>query len=224
MTKQAVVAVTLMAMADLSKLIGRIGKASATLSNQIQAAAAQCIGYSVRDRNATPAMQLFDALSAGHRRDALVAHFEKFGNLTWSKAEKRIIFIDMDKAFGRKLEWTAEYAKQVQETSWLKAKAEPQPKSVFDVDEETGKFLERALRAKGKVKEFKGGQLLERLMQTYHAYVAEQYVTGSTGIPTAEDVVETAKVDRPKAEAMNRLIEKFGGKPVALPQLEKAAA
>lgn len=223
MTKQlAVVAVTLMAMSDLSKLIGRIGKASATLSNQIQAAAAQCIGYSVRDRNATPAMQLFDALSAGHRRDALVAHFEKFGNLTWSKAEKRVIFIDMEKAFGRKLEWTEEYAKQVQEASWLKAKAEPQPKSVFDVDEETAKFLERAVRAKGKVKDFKGAPLLERLMETYHKYVAEQYEAKGTGIPTAEDVVETAKTDRPKADQMNKLIEKFGGKPVALPEKQAA--
>lgn len=221
--KQAVVA-ALMAMDGLSKLIGRIGKASATLTNQIQLAAVQCVGYSVRDRNATPAMQLFDALTPGHRRDALVAYFELFGNLTWSKGEKRVIFVDMDKAFGRKLEWTEDYAAKVAESSWIKAKAEPQPKSVFDVDEEASKFLERILRAKKRGAEIKNSELLNRLEATYHAYVSEQYSQKGTGVPTAEDVVETAKTDRPKAEQMNKLIEKFGGKPAALPALEKVAA
>jgi len=209
--KQAAVAVALMAMSDLSKLIGRIGKASATLTNQIQLAAVQCIGYSIRDRNATPAMQLFDAVGTTQRRDALVRYFEMFGNLGWSKAEKRVIFIDVAEVTKGQtvLEWTEEYAAKVAQVMWHKTKAEPEPKSVFDIDEETAKFIERFTRAKKRGAELKNGGLLERLMATYHAYVAEQY--RGTAIPTDEDLANAKDpVERAKLEALQ---QKFGGKP-----------
>lgn len=222
--KELAVAVALMQADSLSKLIGQIGRASAKLVEQIQTAAVQCVAQSIVHRNATPAMQLFDAMGSGSRRDALVAYLELWGNLMWAKSEKKITFCDRERVpGGSKLEWTPEYSAKVADAMWLKAKAEPTPKSIFDVDEEAGKFLERLTRAKRRGAELKNSELLNRLEATYHAYVAEQYAVGTTGIPSAEDVVETAKTDRPKAEQMNKLIEKFGGKPVALPKIEKAA-
>lgn len=213
------VAVTLMKADALSKLIGQIGRASAKLVDQIQTAAIQCIAQSIVHRNATPAMQLFDAVGSGARRDALVKYFEMFGNLTWSKAEKKVIFVDMEKIpGGRKLEWTDEYAQKVAAVVWLKAKAEPQPKSIFDVDEETSKFLERLTRAKGRGAELKNAALLERLMATYHAYVAEQY-TGTT-IPTDEDLANAKDpVEKAKLEALQ---QKFGGRPEKVPAVAGA--
>lgn len=212
MSKQ--VAVQLMQASELSKLIGQIGRASAKLMVQIQIAAVQCVAQSIVHRNATPAMQLFEVI-AGTRRDALVAYFEKFGNLTWSKAEKKVIFCDMEKIpNGRKLEWTAEYAETVAATSWLSTKKEAEPRSIFDVSEEAEKFLERLTKAKRKGVEIKNDALLERLYATYQQYVGEQYLKASTSLPTDEDVhAAEAAGDKVSAEKLRELQGKFGGRP-----------
>lgn len=219
MTKK--VAVALMQATELSKLIGQIGRASAKLTEMVQVAAVQCIAQSIIHRNATPAMQLFDAVGTHARRDALVAYFQMHGNLTWSKGEKKVIFCDMEKIpNGRKLEWTEEYAEQVADMSWFKAAPEREPKSVFDVDEEASKFLERILKAKKRGAEIKNDGLLERLTQAYNKWVGEQYVAQTTLLPTDTDVKAAAQAgDKVAVEKLQDLQEKFGGRPtkVAVP-------
>lgn len=208
------VAVALLTGDALSKLIGRIGRASANLTKMIQEAAVQCIAQSIIHRNATPAAQLFDAVGSSARRDALVQYFEMFGNLTWSKGEKKVIFVDMEKIpNGRKLAWTDEYAEKVAETLWFKVKAETQPKSIFDVEEEAQKFLERLSKAKGRGAELKNAGLLDRLLDTYRQFVGEQYLKATTALPTAEDVKVAAEAGKASAEKLQALQETFGGRP-----------
>jgi hypothetical protein len=137
-----------MEMTQLAKLIGTIGKQKVALDKNIQTAAAECVAQSIVHRNATPSMQLYDAVGNTTRRDALVAYFEKFGNLAWSKADKRIAFFDTEKILGAaaKLAWTEDYAKQVGDTPWASLKKEPEVVSVYDMDTEFSKFFKRLER------------------------------------------------------------------------------
>jgi hypothetical protein len=210
---QKLVAIALVASDVLAKMIGAVGKASTKLTQQIQDAAVQCVAQSIVHRNATPAAQLFEALSGSHRRDALVAYFEQFGNLTWSKAEKRVIFVDMEKLSNGKvkLEWTPEYSAKVAEALWFKAKPEVEPKSVLDIDEEASKFLERMTKQAKKVGEVKGSGLLTVLTQAYQKWVGEEYLRKTTAAPTQADI-DAAKTPAEKAQ-LEALAAKFGGMP-----------
>jgi hypothetical protein len=138
----------LMEMTQLAKLIGTIGKQKVALDKLIQTAAAECVAQSIVHRNATPSMQLYDAVGNTTRRDALVAYFEKFGNLAWSRADKRITFFDVEKNVkgAAALAWTEEYAKMVSDTPWASLKKEPEVVSVYDVDVEFSKFFKRLER------------------------------------------------------------------------------
>lgn len=138
----------LMEMTQLAKLIGDIGKQKVALDALIQTAAAECIAQSIVHRNATPSMQLYDAVGNTTRRDALVAYFEKFGNLAWSKADKRVAFFDTEKILGadKALSWTPEYAETVQKTPWASLKKEPEIVSQYDVEAEFSKFFKRLER------------------------------------------------------------------------------
>lgn len=138
----------LMEMTQLAKLIGDIGKQKVALDKKIQIAAAECVAQSIVHRNATPSMQLYEAVGNTTRRDALVAYFEKFGNLAWSKADKRLTFFDTEKILGadKKLAWTEEYAKTVADTPWQSLKKEPEVVSTYDVDAEFSKFFKRLER------------------------------------------------------------------------------
>jgi hypothetical protein len=138
----------LMEMTALAALIGKIGKQKVALDALIQTAAAECVAQSIVHRNATPSMQLYDAVGNTTRRDALVAYFEKFGNLAWSRTDKRVTFFDTEKILGAEhaLSWTDEYAAQVQRTPWASLKKEPEVVSVYDIDAEFGKFFKRLER------------------------------------------------------------------------------
>ena len=118
----------------LSAAIGIIGKSGKLLEKQIQVAAVQCIAQSIVHRNASPAMSLYEALPKGQRHDSLVAYFEKFGNLAYSKTEKKIVFFDVAKHTDQDaLEWSQEYASEVNAFQWVNGTKKPEPKSAYEI-------------------------------------------------------------------------------------------
>ena len=162
----------LMEASVLSKEIAAIGKQKVNFENRVQKAATECIGQSVVHRNATPAMQLFDALSGSVRRDALVAFFEKFGQLMWSTADKKLVFLDRTKD---KLAWTDEYRNEVATTMWHTLKKETPPKSVYDAAKEIGDTIDRLLKKRVKGIEIKNIGALNAVHAAYAAWVADSF-------------------------------------------------
>lgn len=141
--------------AELSKLIGSIGKRKVALDAAVQQAAVQCVAQSIVHRNATPAMSLFDALAGSMRRDALVKYLEMFGNLEWDKKEKKLSFKDLSRPTEG-----AEFQKHMAtalETVWYTVKKESPIKSQFDAEE----VIERAIDGLHKAAK-RGATILNR--------------------------------------------------------------
>lgn len=170
--------IKLVAGADLSKLIGSIGKAKVKLDAAIQVAAVSCIAQSVLHRNVTPANELYDVLSKSHRRDSLLMMFEKFGHMAWSKVEGRILF-DKVRADGAKaVQWNDKYAESL--PMWYDAKKEPAAQSVYDFDKEFEKFLERASQMAKKVPDFRGRDLLNAAVTARASFIAAKALREAT--------------------------------------------
>ena len=189
----------LMEMTQLAKLIGTIGKQKVALDKNIQTAAAECVAQSIVHRNATPSMQLYDAVGNTTRRDALVAYFEKFGNLAWSRADKRVTFFDTGKILGadKALVWTEEYAKQVCDTPWASLKKEPEVVSVYDMDTEFSKFFKRLERlAADPAVTVKNKEMLATVRAAYYHCAADLAMkttkVDDTIIAAGEEVEVTA--------------------------------
>jgi hypothetical protein len=164
-----------MEMKQLSRIIGVIGRQKVRIDNMIQVAAVQVIAQSIVNRNSTPADQLFSAVGVSSRRDALLKFYEMFGNLTWSKGEKRVIFCDMEVTDNRKLEWTDEYATKVSEFIWHKAKPEPKQVSMYDVEEKVSALIDSLRKAAKKGITLQNVELLDGVESLYVKFVAETF-------------------------------------------------
>jgi len=141
MSKKETNPFVLLDAAALSKLIKDIVAQRVKFADAVQTAAIQCIAQSIKHRNVTPANDLYEAVKGPTRRDTLLAYFEKFGQMAWSKAEKKIIFFDVEKMLNKPIAWTEEYAKEVAGTRWENVRKEPEPVSIFDVEQYARKFL-----------------------------------------------------------------------------------
>jgi hypothetical protein len=163
----------IMEVSKLAKLIGVIGRQKVRTDAMIQTAAVQCIAQSVEHRNSTPAAQLFDVLGKSSRRDSLVAYFERFGNLMWSKVDSKVTFCDVSKLPSRTLlAWTDEYAKSVEAVLWFNAKPEPKIKSTFDVEDAVEKLIGTIERNIKKGIEVSGTDLFDEVAAVFYAYRA----------------------------------------------------
>lgn len=203
----------LMKTAALATLIGNIGKQRVAFDTAVQQAAIEVVGQSIVHRNVTPANQLLDVVGA-HLKGALVAHLEKFGNIAYSKTEKKIVFFDVEKVTGAALAWTDEYAATVASAVWHKAKKETEPVSSHDVQEEAEKFLDRLAKFAKKGGELKNGELLTALKAAYNRWSAEAYLAQAAN---GDGIVPVACSSRPvEQERLAALAEKFGGKPEAV--------
>lgn len=164
----------------LAKLIGVIGRQKVRQENMIQSAAVQCIAQSIEHRNSTPAAQLYDVLSGSVRRDSLIAYFERFGNLAWSKADKKVIFFDVAKVLNKDIAWTNEYAAQVNAMLWFKAKPEPIVKSAFDVADAVEKLIASCERAIKKGQTIHDVDLFDDVAAVFYRYRAAAAEEGLT--------------------------------------------
>lgn len=197
----------LMEMKVLAQLIGTIGTQRVAFDTAVQTALVECVGHSVAHGNITPAMQMLDAIGA-HLKPAVVAYLEMFGNMKWDKAQKKLVF----QRFLEPTGWTDAFREKCEAFVWVKAKKEGEPKSIFDVAEETDKFLDRLLKAGKKGVEIKHKPLLDRLVDTLNRYNAETYLAKTTVLPTAEDVQAVADAGA-SPEKLQELQQQFGGRP-----------
>ena len=139
------------------ELLANIGRTRASFNVQVQEAVTAAIGYSVRDRNITPAKDLLDVIGS-HLKAVIVAHLEKLGNMKWDKSKKALVFHENILASKG---WTTEYANYVAAQVWEKAKKEAEPKSMYDVSEELEKFIDRMTKAAQKGVQLKNRELLD---------------------------------------------------------------
>lgn len=192
----------------LMQAIGVIGKSGKVLEAQVQAAAVQCIAQSVLHRNATPAASLYEALPKGQRHDALAAYFEKFGNLAYSKVEKKIVFFDVEKMTDKMLDWTDTYAAEVTTFHWTNGTKKPEPKSSYDVAEEIGKLIERLTKlSSDSTKDVKHKDLLAKVTDVVNAYNFQEFRTEVKAELTEEDKNLLLEEAEAKLEALAILDE-----------------
>lgn len=123
----------------LVKEISQIGKIGNKLNLRIQIAAMNAVYYSVTEGYIQYGQNLVLAMNAGQRKNSLVAFLEKFGNFAWSKENKNLIYQKNDKA-------TVESLDAIDER-WFETIKAPEPKSMYDFEEDVSKFIKRMEKA-----------------------------------------------------------------------------
>lgn len=192
-----------------TKLVSMIGKRGMQVHALIQSAAVQAVMFSIEHRQPQRANQLLTAMTSGSRKDALVAYLERFGNLAWVKAEKKLAFFDAKRV------WTQEYATEVAGFDWAKAKAEPVIKSVYDVTDALDKLIDSAHRAVKSGKQIIGSEVLSELESVCYRMRASKYLKDAEVLAAApnKDDKADAKVPQPDANGdMPNLRELIAGK------------
>jgi len=208
-----------MVAAELTKLIGSIGKRKVALDVAVQKAAVQCIAQSIVHRNATPAMELFAALAGSMRRDALVVYLERFGNIRWVKDEKKLSFFENPAV--KKLENEAAvdaWLDTAAETVWYSLKKENPVKSVYDADEAISSTIDRLhkMAKRGtKIENIEVLQAVERAYAQYHADKLQAEVD-----PELKQALEDRANGKATPAQLAKLTEHFS-RPVG--QVRKAA-
>lgn len=209
----------LMTVGELSKLIGGIGKQKVRLETAIQQAAVECIGQSIVHRNVTPAISLFEACEGSVRREALVAFFEKFGNVAFlksaKKGEPKLGFYEQHKPEA----WTEDFVEGVNATKWMAAKKEADPVSKYDAEREAGRFIERMRKlAADTGKQVDHKDLIDELYTVYARYVATRTLketkVDESQLHQAADATTVAVIRQDaqpaSADAVAALAEHFG--------------
>lgn len=177
----------------------------------IQALAVQAIYFSItigeRQGDCQPANRLLDSVHNSSRKDSLVAYFEKFGQLAWSKEKKGMVDFKREKIIKGEvaLEWNPEYADAVQASDWAEAKAAPTIKSVYDCDVEVRRLITQMEKA--IVKGAKNSHLYDVISAAYNAdqldlqsamfdglaargYTSDQLVARGCSLEVAKELAE----------------------------------
>lgn len=157
----------LLGTSELNKKIAGIGKASAKLTQDIQVAAVNAVGYSILHGDVTIGQRLYEALGSGMRRQSLITFFEKHGQFMWSSAEKKLVFC--------KVEGIQFDPDTLMGMPWDEAKREVIV-SDLDVEDMVKKMIKKIENAILKGVEVKHKDLYSDLTHTlarYHAEVAE---------------------------------------------------
>lgn len=156
---------------QLMQAIGRIGKAAAKLTKDVQAVAVECAIHAVEHGNVTPANELVASLGKGLRRASLRAWFETNTPMFIPKGKDTFGF-DSQRAKEMKKDIPA-LRERLTALPWEEAKPEEKTVSVFDVSDAFDKFIKRV---EGMVKDanvsVRNKELLELLNQQaaiYHA-------------------------------------------------------
>ena len=177
--------VQLMSVEAITKAIAGITKSAAKVRTDIQTIAVQAVAHSIVHKNTDIATALFNGVTDTVRRDALSRYLEVYGCLAWMKDEKRFAYFaatTKDNVTGeiKPLEWTPEYAMKVSNTLWTTAKKEPTIKSVYDVEEEFRKFVDRITKvSKVAGTQVKHEDLLNKLNTVFVQYVSAEAVKNS---------------------------------------------
>lgn len=147
----------------LNKEITSIAKTGNRLNVRIQHAALNAIFYSIQHGDIGFGQRLVLALNNGQRKNSLVAFLEKYGKFQWSKEQKSLIFKKRD-------DLTVESISEIKE-HWFEAIKAPEPKSMYDFEDEVNRFLkkmEKAVTDKATIKHVE-------IMDYVHAAIAQYH-------------------------------------------------
>ncbi len=153
-----------MEQALLNKEITSIGKTGNRLNVRIQHAALNAVFYSIQHGDIGFGQRLVMALNNGQRKNSLVAFLEKYGKFQWSKEQKSLIFRKRD-------DLTIESINEIDEKWWDTIKA-PEPKSMYDFEDDVSKFIKRMEKAvveKATIKHIEVMDYIKAAIDQYHA-------------------------------------------------------
>lgn len=166
---------------QLMQAIGRIGKAAAKLTKDVQAVAVECAIHAVEHGNVTPANELVASLGKGLRRASLRAWFETNTPMFIPKGKDTFGF-DSQRAKEMKKDIPA-LRERLMALPWEEAKPEEKTVSVFDVSDAFDKFIKRV---EGMVKDanvsVRNKELLDLLNQQAAIYHAERVMASVKAI------------------------------------------
>lgn len=159
---------------QLMAAIGKIGKAAAKLTKDVQTVAVECALHAVDHGNVTPANELVESLGKGMRRASLRAWFETNTPMFIPKGKDKFGF-DGERAKAMRAEDRAALRERLMALPWEEAKPEEKVVSVFDVSDAFDKFIKRV---EGMVKDanvsVRNKELLDLLNQQASIYHAER--------------------------------------------------
>lgn len=206
----------LVSASALAGMIGSIGKRKVALDKAVQDAAVQCVAQSIVHRNATPAMELFAAMAGSMRRDALVVYLERFGNLGWSKDEKKLSFKDNQRPKeGAEFE---SHMASATDTVWYTLKKESPIKSVFDADEVIAATFDKLHKAAKRGAKIENIEVLHTLESVYAQYKAAQLQAETD--PVVQEAIEARAAGKASPAQLAKLTEHFARN---IGQVRKAA-
>lgn len=181
----------------LNKEIQAIGKTGAKLNVRIQIAALNACWYSIQHGDIGFGQRLLLSLSAGHRKNSLVAFFEKHGKFQWNKELKSLVFRKREDV---NIDSIAEVTEQ-----WHEALKEPEIKSAFDFDEDAAKFLKRMEKAiKQDNAVIKNVGLYDAIAEAVAKYHADQIDLSNE---EDEEIVEDQPIEAMEADAIEEEIK-----------------
>lgn len=167
---------------QLMAAIGKIGKAAAKLTKDVQAVAVECALHAVDHGNVTPANELVESLGKGMRRASLRAWFETNTPMFIPKGKDKFGF-DGQRAKDMKAEDRAAIRERLMALPWEDAKPEEKVVSVFDVSEAFDKFMKRVeSMTKDANVTVRNRELLELLNQQVSIYHAEQILRNTKAV------------------------------------------
>lgn len=160
MTKKTFVA---MPKAELAKEITSIGKTGNRLNQRIHLAALNAIYYSITEGYIQYGQNLVMSLNNGQRKNSLVAFLEKHGKFQWAKETKSLVF-------KKREDVTVESIDEIKE-QWFEAIKAPEPKSMYDFEDEVNRFLkkmEKAVTEKATIKHIEVMDYVHAAIAQYH--------------------------------------------------------
>lgn len=163
----------IMDIKQLMQAIGRIGKAAAKLTKDVQAVAVECAMHAAEHGNVTPANELVESLGKGMRRASLRAWFEKHTCMFIPKGKDKFGF-DGPRA-EEMMKDAAATRERLAALPWEDAVPEKKVESIFDVSDAFDKFMKRV---EGMVKDanvtVRNRELLDLINQQVSIYHAER--------------------------------------------------
>ncbi len=152
-----------MEQSALNKEITSIAKTGNRLNVRIQHAALNAIFYSIQHGDIGFGQRLVLALNNGQRKNSLVAFLEKHGKFQWSKEQKSLVFKKRD-------DLTIESIAEIKE-HWFEAIKAPEPKSMYDFEDEVNRFIkkmEKAVTDKATIKHVEIMDYVNAAIAQYH--------------------------------------------------------
>jgi hypothetical protein len=179
-----------MEIKELMQAIGRIGKAAAKLTKDVQTVAVECALHAAVHGNVTPANELVNNLGKGMRRASLRAWFERHTPMYLPKGKDQFS-LDSQRAKDLRAGDLEAYREELMAMPWEDAKPEEKVVSIFDVADAVDKFMKRV---EGMVKDanvsVRNRELLEILNQQVSIYHAQQVLRSTKVIEAADDKAE----------------------------------